>query len=248
MTSHANGLTGASEDRSLKRHLAILFLALALPAAADSSQLVEKAIENMEKTDIDGWSYTVTTSRSGKKTIERHDASKPDGARWQLLLKNDQTPTVDEIEEYLGAKHDQAERKKRRGKDEKENEISAMVDTSSLKLLAEDSARATYSFRMKIDDEGDRKFADQVEGTLVVDKALPHVERLEMKSLDEIKPVTGVRISEFHVLMRFDHDKATGSILPRTIETTIKGRAFLVKTLDEEISVTFADYKRPEAN
>jgi hypothetical protein len=232
-------------DLKLRMFFMTACLLFAAALCADAPTLVERAIENMEKTDIDDWSYTVTTSRSGRKTIERHDASKPEGVRWQLLLKNGETPTADELSEYLGAKRDQAERRKRRGREERENEISGMVDTSSLELLAEDELRATYSFRMKVDDEDDRQFADQVQGTLVVDKTLPHVERLEMRSTGEIKPVTGVKISEFHVLMRFDHDAATGSILPLTIETTIKGRAFLVKTLDEDIAVSFTDYRRP---
>lgn len=221
----------------------LLLFAPALRAEAPS--LVERAIENMERTDIEDWSYVVTTSRGGRKTIERHDASKPEDARWQLLLKNGEPPTADELNEYLGAKRDQADRRKRRGPEKGENEISGMVDTSSLELLAEDDLRATYSFRMKIDDEEDREFADHVEGTLVIDKALPHVERLEMRSIGEIKPATGVKISEFHVLMRFDHDVATGSILPLTIETTVKGRAFLVKKLDEDIAVSFTEYRKP---
>lgn len=216
-----------------------------VPLLAETPTLVEQAIENMEKTDIDDWSYTVTTSRSGKKTVERHDATKPEGSRWQLLLKNGESPTADEIAEYLAAKHDQAERRRRRGQEERENEISAMVDPSSLTLLADEPTRATYSFRMKIDDENDRKFADHVESTLVVDKALPHIERLEMKSAEEFKPMTGVKISEFRVLMRFDRDPVSGAILPLTIATTIKGRAFLVKSLDEDIVISFTDYMPP---
>lgn len=216
-----------------------------VPLLAETPTLVEQAIANMEKTDIDDWSYTVTTSRSGKKTVERHDATKPEVSRWQLLLKNGESPTADEIAEYLAAKRDQAERRKRRGQDEQDNEISAMVDSSSLKLLADEPTRATYSFRMKVDDKENGRIADHVESTLVVDKVLPHVERLEMKSTDEFKPMTGVKISEFRVLMRFDRDDVSGAILPRTIATTIKGRAFLVKSLDEDIVISFTDYKPP---
>jgi hypothetical protein len=223
-----------------------LVAALANGLHAESPRLVEKALENMESTDISDWSYTVTTSRHGKKTVERHDATKPEGSRWQLLLKSGETPTADEIAEYLSAKRDQAEQKKRRrGKNRGEREISALVDASSVELLVEDDARATYSFRMKVEDKEDRKLAEHVRCTLVVDKALPHVERLEMLSTDEIKPAIGVKISRFHVLMRFDRDEVTGTVLPRRLLTTIKGRAFFVKSLDENIVVSFADYEKP---
>lgn len=214
---------------------------------ADPPELAVQALENMESTNIDGWSYVVTTARHGKKTVERHDATKPDGSRWQLLLKNDQPPTADEIEEYLGAKRDQAERRKRRGgrDDDDDREISALVDASTIKLLSEDDARATYSFQMKIDDEEDRKFAQHVSCTMVVDKRKPHVERIEMKSNGEIKPATGVKISDFYTLMRFDLDEASGAILPRSITTRIEGRAFLVKSIDEDVRVSFTEYKGP---
>ncbi len=230
---------------TFRRLLILVALLVPIAASAQTDSLVEEALANMGEVDLDAWSYKVTTTREGKKTIERHDATKPETARWQLLMKNGESPTADELAEYAAAKNGQREQKKRRRKADGENDIEQLIEPGSVTLLAENSTRATYSFKMKADDDEGREFAEHVQATLVIHKKIPYVERLEMQSTEEIKPAIGVKIAEFHMSMRFSHDSDSGTILPSTIATRIKGRAFLVKSIDEDISVVFSDYKGP---
>jgi hypothetical protein len=45
--------------------------------------------------------------------------------------------------------------------------------------------------------------------------------------------------------MTYRRDAATGSILPDSIESRVRGRAFMVKSLDDETVVRFSDFVRP---
>lgn len=228
----------------------LVLLALLAPfASAQLPPLAEKALATMDNIELDEWSYVITTLREGRKTVERHDATRPENTRWQLLVKDDQSPTADELAEYTAAKNGQREARKRHGdKDDGKIEIAELIDPGSVTLLSEDDTRATYNFRMKADDDEGREFAENVRGTLVVNKAIPYVERIEMQSTDEIRPVIGVKIAEFHMSMKFGHDPSSGAVLPGRITTRIKGRAFMIKKIDEDVSVVFSDYERPVAD
>jgi hypothetical protein len=244
MRRRAAGDPGMPSRTAVRSTILAIALLVALPAAGQLPPLVEQSIGTIEKIDVDAWSYTMTSIRGGKKTVERHDASKPQDGRWQLLLKNGESPTADEIEEYRKAKADQGERRKRRGRRDS-TEVRGMIDPTSVSLVREDDARATYSFRMRAEDDEGRRIAEHVAGTLVVAKDVPYVERLEMRSSGEIKPMTGVRLDEFAMTLRFTHDAESGSTLPLSMTSRVKGRAFLVREIDEDISITYADYNRP---
>lgn len=233
-----------------------LSLSLALPAVAAQPELpplVERALETMESSEQEGYAYTMKMSEPGKSSIAHFDPAKPTGRTWDLLQKDGKTPTAKEVEIF---RKERAEREKKRaeqGKEEKkkksrggDKELRALIAPGSVQLLSETAERASYRFRMQSDDEAEQAMVESIRGTLVVSKAGPHVESLDLASTGEMKPITGVKISEFHLKLTFFPPDGHGRALPATIQSKIKGRAMLVKKIDQAMSVTFSDYaKRP---
>ena len=213
---------------------------LGVPASsAEPHPLALKAVEKFEALEIDNWSYTMTTtSREGTK-VERHVATSPERERWELLLTEGRKPSVKERDEYREEKAKSLERRKERRKDGDQD-----VERSTITLLAETPDKATFRFRPTADDEEDEKFMAHVRGTLVVNKDGAWVERFELASTDEIKPMAGVKVKEFNVRMLFERDSSTGDVLPLSVVSRLRGRAFLVKSLDDDVKVMFSDFER----
>lgn len=227
---------------SCMRYLNVLLLGLILgwitaPAAAELHPLAVKALDDFEALEIDGWSYTVTTTSKNGKKVERHDATRSEGQRWTLVLLDGRNPSAPEQDEY---RLEKAEQRKRREKGK--NTRRTDVDRSTLRLVSETDHSVTFSFRPKTDGEADAMFMKEVWGTLVVNKDGGWVENFELASASEIRPMAGVKVTEFRLVMSFRRDPTSGSILPESIRSRVRGRAFVVKSLDDDTEVRFTGY------
>lgn len=214
---------------------ALLLVSLA-PLRAEPHPLALQALENLEAIDEDAWSYTrMTTSREGTR-VERHEAGRPEGERWTLLRVNGRAPTSKEIAEFRKEREKLRKARRERKGDDPD------VDHSSIRLVSETAERATFSFRPKEGSGFEAKFAEQIAGTLVVQKDGAWAERFELRSRAPIAPVPGVKVSNFHLTMTFQ--KIAGEVLPSSIEISMRGRAFLVKSLDEDRTTRYSDFVR----
>lgn len=235
---------------------ALLALSISLPAVAAQPELpplVERALETMERSEQDGYAYTMKMSEPGKSSLAHFDPAKPAGKTWELLQKDGKAPTAKEVESF---RKERAEREKKRAEQKKEEkeksrggdkELRELIAPGSVQLISETSERASYRFRMRSDDEDEQAMVESIRGTLVVSKAGPHVESLDLASTGEMKPITGVKISEFHLRLTFFPPDAHGRALPATIQSKVKGRAMLVKKIDQDMSVTFSDYAKRQS-
>lgn len=232
--------------------LALLALSIALPAVAaqpDLPPLVERALETMERSEQDGYAYTMKMSEPGKSSTAHFDPARPAGKTWDLLEKDGKKPTAKEVESF---RKERAEREKKRAEQSEEEkkkksrggdkELRELIALGSVQLISESPERASYRFRMRSDDESEQAMFESIRGTLVVSKAGPHVESLDLASTGEMKPIIGVKISEFHLRLTFFPPDGHGRAFPATIQAKIKGRAMLVKKIDQDTSVTFSDY------
>ncbi|MFA6958947.1 MAG: hypothetical protein WC538_24000 [Thermoanaerobaculia bacterium] len=229
-----------------------LFLLNSSAFAAPATTLppvVERALETMERSDQEGYAYRMSKTEAASTEVAIFDPAKPEGQTWRLLQKDGKTPTAKEMEEF---RKERAEREKKRVEQKKESkskgkgdkELREMIAPESVQLISETAERATYRFKMRADDEDAKKFADAVRGTLVIAKAAPHVESLDLASTGEIKPMTGVKIAEFHLALTFLPPDAYGQALPASVHSVVRGRAMLVKKLDQDATITFSDYAR----
>lgn len=220
----------------------LLFLLALLPASPAGGPvnvaLATTALERIDEVDADHWSYTKTTRTKEGITIERHDATKSGTARWTLVQKNGRKPSAKEVAAYLKEKAKELEQTN----DDSESD-GQEVDFTTFQLVSESDVRATFNFRVE-EDEGLGSSPEQILGTLVVNKDGGWPERFELASTGPISPFPGVKLSEFNLTLTFQRDAGSGEILPQSISMKSRGRAFLVKSLDDERVTTFSDFVR----
>lgn len=221
--------------------LVVLFLTFAIPAAAaEQHPLAVKALEQLDAFERDAWSYTRTTTDEDGTRVERHDASKPEGQRWLLLRVDGKAPTARQIEAFRKEKAEEEKRRKK-GSDDAEGD----VDRSSIRLVSETAQRATYSFKTKVSGGGmEAKFADTIAGTLVVNKDGGWAERFEIRSTEAVAPIPGVKVSAFRLTLTFQRHAPSREIVPEGMEMSMRGKAFLVKSLDQDRSARYSDFVR----
>ena len=215
-------------------------LAFASAARAEPPALAIQALEAIDDTGEDGWSFTRTTTQKGVVRVERHDASKAEGARWKLVSLNGRTPTQREMREYAREKAERLERRKANQSDDEQE-----VDESSIRLVSEDRERAVFAFRTRGEGMLGAAVTEHIGGTLVVVKDGGWPERFELAASETIRPIPGIRVDSFRIVMTFQRDRASGDLLPLSIESRVRGRAFGLKSLDDDAVVRYTDYARP---
>lgn len=235
---------------------ALLSLSIAFPAAAAPPQLpplVERALETMERSDQDGYAFRMNKVESGVTSIATFDPAKPPARAWELLQKDGRTPTTKEIESFRKERakrekeRDEQRKKDTKGKRGGDRDLRELIAPGSLQLISETAERAIYRFTMQSDDEDMKAMVESIRGTLAISKAAPHVESLDLASTGEMKPMTGVKIAEFRLTLTFLPPDSHGRALPSTIRSVVKGRAMLVKKIDQDMSVAYSDYAKRQS-
>ena len=183
-----------------------------------------------------GWSFTQTTRAQGQSRVEHFDAARPEFDRWTLLKQDGRTPTNEEQNDYK-------QKLTRRSSNRTAPLLTEQLDLSHSETVSETLGRATYRCRLKPGEAGD-KTAAFLRVTLVVDKPTQSIESLEIASTGEFSPTFGVKIVEMKTVMTYSLPSANSPSLPLTVATHLRGRAFLVKSLDAEMTVVFADYAK----
>lgn len=201
---------------------------------SQTTEIAEEAIHRADATKLDGWAFTVTTTEEGRKTVETHDPSAPKEQHWKLVLKADKPPTEKQLQKY-------AEERRRAGG--KEQKLSKLVDKSSLELASEEPERLTFRFRMKAEDEEAKLMAGKIRGTLVVRRAGPTVESLEIANTEKISKAGLFSLSEFQTRIRFRPAPGRAESLIESVTARVRGRALLVKSLDVDSETTFSEFR-----
>ena len=183
-----------------------------------------------------GWSFTQTTVGEGKSTVERFDLSKSEFERWSLVQQDGRAPTADETQKYL-------EMHSRRSRGGTAPKLTDQLDLTSLETVANTPERATYRCLLKPGEAGD-KTAKFLRATLVFHKPTKTIESFELASADKFKPTFGVTIAEMKTTMTYSLPAGDTPSLPQKVAVRVRGRAFLVKSLDADMTVTFSDYAR----
>ncbi len=217
--------------------LALLFVS-GSALALDYDRLVREATARSNNEFLDHWSFSETRSSPDEIRVASYDPSRgPDNA-WKLEALNGETPSDDAIS---GFREEKARRRAEREADETENGLFEMITPGSLELLEETSDSWRFSFQPR--DEDDEAFMKHVAGELRILKKGRYVESLSLKSRGSFKPRTGVKIDSFEMRMSFSEAGEAGPIVPVSLKSSVRGKAFLVATIDEEVVVEFSDYQ-----
>lgn len=209
---------------------------LAIRAAAAVPPVLAAALEGFRADPPAGWSYTQTTTAAGKSTVERYDAARPVFERWTLVQQDGRPPTADATKHYR-------EMRSRWSRSGTAPKITDQLDLDSLETIADNTERATYRSRVRPGEAGD-KTAAFLRATVVVHKPTLAIESIELASSGEFSPTLGVTIREMKTAMTYALPSGDTPPLPHKIETRVRGKAFWLKSLDADMTVTYSEYAR----
>lgn len=194
------------------------------------------ALKNFRAEPPPGWSFTQTTAGEGESLVERCRAAKPEFDRWSLVAKNGRAPTDAEIRQY-------AEVRSRRSRAGTAPKVTDQIDLTSIELVRAAAGRATYHARLVPGEDRDTTAAF-LRVTVVFHPASATIESLELASTEPFSPTLGVRIAEMKTTMAYSLPTASAPALLQQVTTHVRGRAFWFKSLDADLTVTFADYEK----
>ncbi len=197
-----------------------LLSAPSLAAEEDYNAIFEKAVESIDSNFEESWAYTETQVNSEGTWVGRSDPSRPPGERWQLLSVDGRDPTDEELEEYLEDKN-----------------VDAMIEPDSLHLI--EDADDYWLFGFVPDDE---EIMSSVDATIRIDKKSGHLEYIDLRNHETIRPAVGVKISKLVTRLTFGPAAEGGPIVPLAAQVEIKGRAYLVVSFDEQDDLRNSDF------
>lgn len=214
----------------------LLVAVLAVPVFAAPPSGLADALKNFRADAPRGWSFTQATVAEGKSTVERCDAAKPEFERWSLIQKDGRTPTEDEARDY-------AEIRSRRSRGGTAPNITDQFDLTTAEVVADTPERETYRLRLKPGEAADHTAAF-LRVTVIVDKRSHTITSIELASTGEFSPTFAVKIAELITTLTYSAPTVDRPSLPNAVTTHVRGRAFLFKSLDADMTVTFTDYER----
>jgi hypothetical protein len=190
-----------------------------------------------------GWAFVQTTESNGKSLVEHYNPAKPEFARWTLLKKNGAAPTASDTKEYQ-------QRLSRRTSGGTAPNVKDQIDPTTCERVSDDSERTSYRFRLRPGDKGDRSAAHMA-ACFTLHKPTGAIERVELASLESFSPVVAVNITEAKTIMMYSLPTGDRPALLQQISVHIRGRAMWIKSLDEDMDVTYSEQefvgKKPAA-
>jgi hypothetical protein len=102
--------------------------------------------------------------------------------------------------------------------------------------------RVTFRARLKPGDAGDATGKFMV-ATIIVHEPSRTIEAFSLASDAPFSPTLGVKIEAMKTTLTYSLPEGSRPSLLQGSETRLRGRAFWIKSLDADMSVTFTDYQ-----
>ena len=168
--------------------------------------------------------------------MERYDAAKPEFDRWSLVEKNGRAPNAQELKDY-------AEARSRRSRTGTAPTLVDQLLLDALETVADSPETATFRCPLRPGESRD-KTAIFLRATIIVHKPTHTVDSIELSNVEPFSPTFGVKISALKTLMTYSRPAGDSPSLPQKVATQVRGTAFLFKSLDGDMTVTFSNYAK----
>ena len=217
-----------------------LLFALLISACAASADSLPAEYASILRTfraeGAKGWAFTqATTASGGKSLVEEFDPSKPELVRWNLIQKDGKAPTPDELQEYK-------EKQTRRSGGDTAPDVTKQLDFDSAEKVHEDGERISYRFKLNPGAKDDATAA-HLRSTFTFHKPTATVEKVELANLEPFSPMMTVKIKEVRTVMHYSLPSGDTPSLLQLITVRVRGRAMLVKSLDEDMEVRYSNHR-----
>jgi hypothetical protein len=230
----------------LRRLLLTLFFTL-LPSfvlrAEPMPPELAQALKIYRAEGANNWAYVQTTESSkGQSLVEHYDPSKPQFSRWTLLKKNGTAPNESDLKDYR-------DRLSRRTNGTAPN-IKDQIDPATCELASDDSARASYRFRLLTTEKSDRSAA-HMNAVFTLHKPTGTIERVTLTSFEPFSPMFSVKVAEAATTIEYSLPTTERPTLLQKITVRMRGSVMWFKSLDEDMTVTYSEHtyvgKKPAA-
>jgi len=214
--------------------LGITCLSLALARGESIPPALEDALQKLNTDAPSGWAFTQTSEGAGKSRVERYRALGPEPARWDLIAVDGRTPTDDELQEYR--KHQALRAGVGRAPNVKEQinrETAAQVETSATHTI--------WEFRLRPATEDDT-WAEHMVARFHLNHETGLIDRVELFAPQPFSPMFAVNVTEARTVMVYSPPGDDRPSLLREITVRVRGRAWLFRSLDSDLSVRYSDY------
>jgi len=218
----------------LRPFLLFIFFSAAGLRAGPLPPEIETALKNFRADGAKGWAFTQTTQARSDSLVEHYDPLKPEFIRWTLVQKNGKPPTEKEAREYQ-------EKHTRRSGNDTAPDVTKQLDLSTAERVQDDTERSAYRFHLKAGDKDDTS-AQYMTAIFTFHKPDNAVEQVELGNTEPFSPMFGVKIQEARTVISYSLPNADRPSLLDHITVKVRGRAMLVRSLDEDMSVMYSDY------
>lgn len=226
----------------------LLVLTLSLGAlragAASVPPELDAALDALQTDAPRGWAFTQTTEADGRSRVERYEPLGPEPARWTLLQVNGRPPTAADLSEYR--KHQTL-----RAGGESAPNVKQQIDRSTAEKTTDDETRAVWRFRLQPGSTDD-SWAAHMTASFTLHRPTGAIERVELANLEPFSPMFLTQVQEARTVMMYSLPDDDRPPLLQEITVRIRGRAWLVRSLDSDMAVRYTGYryvgKRPPAD
>jgi len=218
----------------------ILTLAAVTAQAANPPIDVRDVLKNFRTEGPKGWSFTQSTTAEGRTVVERYDSAQPEFNRWTLLTEDGRAPNEEGQRRY----RDKFSHYSSTGT---APQLSDQIEYTSLVTENETAERITYRGRLKPTEKEDRT-ALFLRAMIVWHKASGTIESLVIESTAPFAPSFGVKIEQMQTTMSYSLPTPEHPSLLQSVVTRLRGKAFWVKSIDADMTVTYSAYVSTSAS
>ena len=211
--------------------LAIALLPLRASSLPDE---VKTALDAYRTEGPKGWAFVQSTVGEDKQLVESYDPLQPDHQKWTLVSKDNRPPTSSEINSYR-------QQQTRRTGGETAPNVKNQLDHDSFELASDDGTRAQWRFRL-VPGAHDDTSAEHMAATFTFHRPTQTIERVELASFESFSPVFAVNIDEARTVLEYSLPSDNRPSLLQRITVRVRGRAFLFKSLDSDMTVSYSEY------
>jgi hypothetical protein len=182
-----------------------------------------------------GWIYTQTTVAAGESLEETFDPAKPESDRWVLVAKDGRPPTAGELKVYR-------EGKSRRAGGATAPRLQDQLDAASATRVGAEGDLVWWRFGMTPGGADDSS-ASHLAVTVCFHQPTLTVTSVEIASREAYSPMIGINIAETRTVMTYSLPEGGRPSLLQKITLRVKGRAFWIKSLDQNMEITYSGHR-----
>ncbi len=216
----------------------LFFLLLVTTAAFAADPLApdfSAALNSFRAEGARGWGFVQSTSTRTQSLVERFEPWKPEAQRWTLLTKDGHSPTAEDLSEYR-------DRLSRRGGGDSAPDVTHQLDLTTGEKVSDDADRTVYRFHLKPGGKDDSSAA-YMSASFTYHKPTHTIEAVDLQNREPFSPMFMVHIDEAHTAIRYTLPTPQRPTLLDKISVRVRGRAMWWKSLDDDMTVTYSDFR-----